>query len=162
MSGNDGSFEFDMTEFDKRFTKAALKTVPEALEDAMFAVLSEVKHDADTVQPKTPLLEGNLRGDYTFVLEGITKSRIASTGKKGGAGPQPAERYGAKSIIAKIIFRMPYAAKLHEAVGKKIAWSEPGSGPKYLESKLSMFRRKYWGMIAEVAKAAMGGKGARA
>ena len=63
-------------------------------------------------------------------------------------------------LVAKIIFRMPYAAKWHEAVGKKINWSEAGVGPKYLESKLSMFRRKYWGMVAEAVKAALESKGA--
>jgi len=114
-----------------------------------------VKHDADSVTPKTPHLEGNLRGDYDFVLEGITQSKVASTGNKGGAKAKASERYGAKDIIAKIIFRMPYAAKWHEAVGKKVAWSEAGVGPKYLESKLSMFRNKYFNMVADVIRAAL-------
>ena len=158
MSGD--GFDFDVGDFREKFSALALKTVPEAAEAAMFAALSEVKHDADAVTPKTPHLEGNLRGDYDFVLDGITQSKVVSTGNKGNPKAKPSERYGAKSIVAKIIFRMPYAAKWHEAVGKKINWSEAGVGPKYLESKLSMFRRKYWGMVAEAVKAALESKGA--
>ena len=114
----------------------------------MFEAISELKNDADNVTPKTPHLEGNLRGDYTFILEGITQSKVSekSGGKgkdhhKGGEGP--AERFGAKDIIAKIVFRQPYAAKWHEAVNKKVNWSEGGVGPKYLESKMMMFAKKY-------------------
>jgi hypothetical protein len=42
-----------------------------------------------------------------------------------------------------------YAAAVHEMLqgneqwGMVVNWSEPGSGPKYLESKLSMFGKKY-------------------
>lgn len=152
----DGGFEIDFSSFNEKFFKYALETVPAAVEKGMFEALSELKNDADSVQPKTPHLEGNLRGDYSFILEGITQSTIKEVGSKHKGGSKPAERFGAKDIIAKLVFRMPYAAKWHEAVKKKVNWSEAGVGPKFLELKLAMFKKKYFGLIAQRIKEAAG------
>lgn len=168
MSANkDGTFELDFLEFNRRFLEYALKTAPAAAEKGMFEAISEMKNDADNVPPKTPHLEGNLRGDYTIVLEGITQSKISErSGGKGKdhkrSGEKPAERFGAKDIIAKLIFRMPYAAKWHEAADREwaqggINWSESGVGPKYLESKMMMFMKKYISIVAARIKEATGG-----
>jgi hypothetical protein len=159
---DDATFNLDWTNFNERFLEYALKTAPEAAEKGMFEALSELKNDADNVTPKTPLLEGNLRGDVTLILEGITQSKIVekSGGKSPGhrkGGATAAERHGAKDIIAKIVFRMPYAAKWHEAVNKKVNWSEDGAGPKYLESKLAMFKTKYMKIVAAAVKVVTGG-----
>ena len=168
MSDNkDGTFEIDWSDFNKKFFEYALKTAPEAAEKGMFEALGELEHDCDTVTPKTPHLHGNLRGDKTLILEGITKSTV--TEKTGGTGKDharsgsaPAPTQGASSIIAKLIFRMPYAAKWHEAVDKEwsqggVNWSEAGVGPKYCESKLMMFARKYFNIVATRIKEASGG-----
>jgi hypothetical protein len=164
MSGpmKDGGFEMDFSNFNKKFFEYALTAAPDAAEKGMFEAISELKNDADNVTPKTPHDEGNLRGDYTIVLEGITESKIVehSEGKnpnhhKGGS--KPAERFGAKDIITKLILRMPYAAKWHEAVNKKVNWSEGGVGPKYLETKMMMFMKKYFGIVASRIKKATGG-----
>ena len=161
MSDNT-SFSLDWKDFDRKFMEYALKTVPKVAEDGMFTALEALKIDADEVVPKTPHLEGNLRGDYTLILEGITQSKVSekSGGKgadhmKGGGGA--AERHGAKDIIAQLVFRQPYAAKWHEAVNKKVNWSEGGVGPKYLESKMMMFAGKYMKKVAEMIRAATGG-----
>lgn len=155
--GKDGGFTMDFSDFNQKFLEYALKTVPAATEKGMFEALSELKNDCDNVQPRTPHLEGNLRGDYDLVLEGITQSKVVSTGSKGAPRAKPAERYGAKNIIAKLIFRMPYAAKWHEAINKKINWSESGVGPKFVEKKLMMFARKYMSIIRwSIAAAASG------
>lgn len=156
------SFSLDWKDFDAKFLAYALGTAPAVAEKGLFEAISELKNDADNVTPKTPHLEGNLRGDYTIVLEGITQSRVVE--KSGGKNPDHrkgggtvAERYGAKDIICKLVFRQPYAAKWHEAVNKKVNWSEGGSGPKYLESKMMMFMRKYIGIVATRIKEATGG-----
>jgi len=156
------SFNLDWKDFDKKFLAYAVGIAPNAAEKGLFEAISELKNDADNVTPKTPHLEGNLRGDYTLILEGITQSKLVekSGGKgadhmKGGGGT--AERYGAKEIIVKLVFRQPYAAKWHEAVNKKVNWSEGGVGPKYLESKMMMFMRKYIGIVATRIKEATGG-----
>ena len=158
----DGGFEFDFSEFNRRFFEYALKDAPEAAEKGMWEALRELKADCDNVIPKTPLLEGNLRGDHTLILEGITTSKVEEkTGGKGKdhakGGSGPVERFGAKDIITKLVFRMPYAAKWHEAVNRKVNWSEGGAGAKYCESKLMMFARKYFNIVASTIKAATGG-----
>jgi hypothetical protein len=158
---NEGGFSFDFKDFNQKFLKYALETAPAAAEKGMFEAISELKNDADNVIPKTPHLEGNLRGDYTIIVEGITQSKVVEVGSKNRSGAKPAERFGAHSIIAKLIFRMPYAAKWHEAVGKKINWSEGGVGPKYVESKLMMFAKKYMAIIGWNVAAAKSGESVR-
>jgi hypothetical protein len=153
----DGSFDMDWSDFNKRFFEYAIKTAPAAAEKGLFEAISELKNDCDNVQPRTPHLEGNLRGDYTFILEGITQSKIKEVGSKHKGGARPAERFGANSIITKLVFRMPYAAKWHEAVKKKVNWSEKGVGPKYVEKKLMMFMKKYIQIVASRIKEATGG-----
>lgn len=168
MIEGEDAFVWDMTDFTKKFAEVAMTQAPAAAEKGLFESLSELKNDCDNVYPKTPHLEGNLRGDYTFILEGITQSKIAEhSGGKGKdhkrGGEKPAERRGAKDIIAKLIFRMPYAAKWHEAIDADwaaggIDWSEPGVGPKYVERKLQMFAKKYFQIVAENVRAALAGK----
>jgi len=157
----DGGFELDFSKFNARFLEYALTTAPAAAEKGMWEALRELKADCDNVTPKTPLLEGNLRGDHTLILEGITTSKVEEkSGGKGKdhhkGGSKPAERFGALNIIAQLIFRMPYAAKWHEAVNKKVNWSEGGAGPKYVEAKLMAFGKKYMGMVASAIKAVTG------
>ncbi len=164
----DGTFEMDWSDFDKRFGEYALKIVPEAAELGMWEALREFKADCDNVYPKTPLLEGNLRGDYTLILEGVTqKKTVEKTGGKGKShrtGLTIAQELGRAglAIIAKLVFRMPYAAKWHEAIDKEwaaggINWSESGVGPKYAERKLQFFMKKYIGMVATRIKEKTGG-----
>jgi len=154
---NDSAFTMDFSQFNEAFLKHTLETCPKAAERGMFEALSELKNDADSVTPKTPHLEGNLRGDYTFILEGITQSKVTEVGSQHKGNVAPVERFNAKNIIAKIVFRMPYAAKWHEAVDKKVNWSEPGVGPKYLETKLMMFNKKYMSIVAWAIAAANSG-----
>lgn len=163
----DGGFSLDFTDFNKKFLEYALTTAPAAAEKGMWEALRELKADCDNVTPKTPLLEGNLRGDHTLILEGITTSKVEEkSGGKGKdhhkGGSKPAERFGALNIIAQLIFRMPYAAKWHEAADREwsqggVLWSESGVGPKYVESKMMMFMKKYIGIVATRIKEATGG-----
>lgn len=153
----EGGFEIDWTDFNRRFFEYATRTAPAAAEQGMWRALGELKHDVDTVTPKAPLLEGNLRGDFDLVLEGITTSKVVSSGSKGNARAVAKERIGAKGIVVKLILRMPYAAKWHEAVGKKVNWSEAGVGPKYMERKMQMFAKKYFNIVSDVLRSAAGG-----
>jgi hypothetical protein len=165
--GPDGGFEIDWENFNANFFKYALETAPAAAEKGMFEAISALREDVVNVYPKAPHLEGNLRGDYTMILAGITQSKIVEkSGGKGKdhkqGGEKPAERLGAKDIICRLIFRMPYAAKWHEAIDKTweeggIKWSESGVGPKFVERKLQMFMRKYFGIVADRVRETTGG-----
>ena len=143
MSG-DTLYELDFKDFDEKFMAFAVKEMPLEAERGIFAAAGELKHDADTVEPKTPHLEGNLRGQYNI------KHQI-----------------DAGKVFAELAFKMPYAARWHEAefnidpvTGSKVNWSESGVGPKYVEAKLVRFMKKYIGIVADHIKAGMAKLGA--
>jgi len=143
MSGDTG-FKISFEDFDKKFLDFAINEAPKAAEQGIFAAVSELKNDADTVEPKTPHLEGNLRGQFDL------------------SHKQEGER-----IIAELVFKMPYAARWHEAendidpvTGSKVHWSEAGVGPKYVETKLIRFMKKYIGIATDYIKAEMAKLGA--
>jgi len=159
-----GAFEFNWADFNKKYLEYITKIAPAAAEKGLFEAISELKNDCDNVAPKTPHLEGNLRGDYTIIIDGITGSKVLE--KSGGKGPDHAPsgasasgRSGVGELIAKLVFRMPYAAKWHEAIDKEwaaggINWSESGVGPKFIEKKLMMFGKKYMAIVAARIKEA--------
>lgn len=133
------TYTLDFKEFDKKFLAFATSSAPQAAERGLFAAIAEVKNDADTISPKTPHLEGALRGtfDLSHKIEG-------------------------DSIMAELVFKMPYAARWHEAendidpvTGSKVHWSEEGVGPKYVEAKLIRFMKKYIGITVDAIKAEM-------
>ena len=93
----------------------------------LFYAAAEMLHDSNTVEPKTPKKSGDLRGSWH--VEAVEN--------------------GAEDWELQCGFNIEYAAAVHEMLqgneqwGMVVNWSEPGSGPKYLESKLSMFGKKY-------------------
>jgi len=133
------TYTLDFKDFDKKFLTFAVSSAPQAAENGLFAAISELKNDADTVSPKTPHLEGALRGIFDL-----------------------SHKQERDAIIAQLVFMMPYAARWHEAendidpvTGSKVHWSESGVGPKYVESKLVRFMRKYIGITTDFIKAEM-------
>jgi len=138
----DALYEMDFSNFDKKFMEFAVKEMPLEAEQGIFAATGELKHDADTVEPKTPHLEGNLRGQYNIM-----------------------HKIDAGRVYAELTFKMPYAARWHEAEDREwaqggIMWSEPGVGPKYVEAKLVRFMKKYIGIVVDYVKAGMAQLGA--
>ena len=118
---------FDWDEFNQGMIRAGNR-IEFGTEEGLREAIQELKHDADNVQPKTPHLHGDLRGEYKITAVKTTK--------------------GKRSSIT-LIFEMPYAERWHEAVGIGIKWSESGVGAKYLESKMSRFRKKYNAIIGD-------------
>ena len=101
--------------------------LPEDFKGGLFRAAAELHHDSNTVEPKTPKLEGHLRGSWQI--------------EASYTSPDEWE------LVCG--FNIEYASYVHEMLqgneqwGMVVHWSEPGSGPKFLESKLSMFSRKY-------------------
>jgi hypothetical protein len=114
MSGT--GFYLDLSQFKRRFEKLTNNDIPEAMRQGFFKAAATLLNDADNVEPKTPKKKGDLKGSKKIAVE-------------------------ANEIIAG--FNIIYAAYLHEEGKPDWNWSEPGSGPKYLESKLWMFGDKY-------------------
>ena len=117
---------FDTTSFTKGLKSINAKLTGSQSERAVFAAISALKNDADRIPPKTPHLEGHLRGDYKIEV----KQSIMGTDSQ-------------------LTFLMPYAARWHET-GADINWSESGVGPKYVEKKIDRFRDKYLRIMGQV------------
>lgn len=117
----------DTTEFLKgleKFNEAVSKAAEEGMADA----IGQVYNDSVMKQPTVPHDEGNLRGEVDQIIK-----------LKGDSG-----------VEGTIVFKMPYADKQHEAEDFK--HKTPGSGPKFLESKLIRYGKRYFGMIARAIR----------
>ena len=123
-------FSLDFKDFDKKTERIIKQAMPKAAADGLRQAGQEWKLDADNVPPKTPHLEGFLRGSGE-----VSKAKV-----KG------------QSIDVEVTYDEPYAARWHEAEPGTVKWSEPGVGPKYLESKAIRFKRKYMAIAAEVIR----------
>ena len=123
------SMKIDFKDFDAQFKKVVQGKIPDYGRDGMLKALNELLHDAIYKQPYAPFDEGTLRA-----------SARAEKPKVSG-----------DAIIGTCGFNIEYAARWHElspAEDKRINWSLPGSGRKFLESKMIMFAKKYLEIIA--------------
>jgi hypothetical protein len=133
-----GSFTLDLTKFDQEFDRINKTAVPGAARRGAFKAASELLLDADNIEPKVPLKEGHLKGEKVIEIE-----------------VQPD---GGAEIRAG--YNKEYASYLHEMVTDDPTpktWTEPGSGPKFLEDKLTRFNEKYLEIMAAEIREEGGG-----
>lgn len=129
--------ELDFSKF--KLEKVMKKKSGPLLEKGLFNAGNETIRDADNEQPKTPHKEGHLKATGQVKDLKISKDKTSVTvsygvaSKKGGLGQGGA----------------PYAARWHEVEPGTVKFTEPGAGPKYLESKLVRHAKKYMAIIAE-------------
>ena len=120
---------FDFTDFDLGFFNAANNLIPGIAAKAVKAGMDAVLIDAIEIEPKVPHETGHLRATGTVhqveVTPDLITGQISFGNPKGGQG-------GA-----------PYALRWHEVEPGTVHFKEPGTGPKYLESKLVRFKDKY-------------------
>ena len=120
----------DFTEFDREFFRHVRRTVPTAALIALDRVTGpQVICDAIKEEPTVPKKTGNLR--RTQALE-------------------PARLVG-KDIEKVVGFEADYAAAVHEAPNDR-NWTEPGSGAKFLETKLMKNKERYMEKTARTIK----------
>lgn len=121
MSGQTG-ITIDPADFIKGFKDYKRLASDEAIE-GMKEVVDQLLNDSVNVSPTVPKEFGDLRGDVFRDVE------VSNDGIKGI-----------------LVFKQDYAKDQHE--NTEYEHTEPGSGAKYLESKLLRFGRRYFGMIA--------------
>jgi len=115
------SFTMDFKAFDKDLKKLLEKSAPKEIKLGLFKAASEMLHDADKKEPKTPFLKGDLRGAKIVSVK-ETKNEIYS--EQG--------------------YNIIYAAYQHEKEkGAQSSYNLPGSGPKFLETKMMQYKEKY-------------------
>jgi len=127
-----GSYSMDLSKFAKDFTRITSKTIPDKAGKASFKVASMIINDAIKIPPKVPADKKDLRASQFIEL-------------------LPTQKLGVR-----LGFNIEYAAKWHEldqSKEKDISWTEPGSGRKFLSSKLSMFKNKYIEFLASLIHA---------
>jgi len=127
---NKSGVKMDFTGFDKKSKRIIERAIPEAAAKGLREAGQEWKLDADNVPPRTPHKEGHLRGS----------GKVSKAEAKG------------QEISVEVSYDKPYAARWHEAEAGTVTWSEPGVGPKYLESKAVRFMKKYMAIVAEVIR----------
>jgi len=113
----------DPKEFNIDFDRITSKTIPDDIRKALWELGWAIIKHANSVEPTTPRKIGDLRASGKVVVD-------------------------QRKLDLLVGFNMVQAHRLHEGL-KDWNWTEPGSGPKYLESKLSMFKDKYIKFLAD-------------
>lgn len=172
------AFTFDFSDFEEGLKELAEQAGPRALEVGMFKAASKLLEDAIEEEPHAPFhvtdKAGNKGGDLW------ASARIKGSGEnliKRDASPAlfSADSEGGASLVT-AGFNKEYAARWHEISEDNIStkdklgrvysghwpirWTWPGAGPKFLESKLYMYKKDYLEIIGKALKKvlASGGK----
>lgn len=127
MALRQGCIEYNASNFIGGFKKFTKQTVPDVAGKALFQTGWMVIRYANTKKPYTPTDKKDLRSSGRVEVHPVKLELIVG-------------------------FNKEYAAKWHEispAKEKKVAWTLPGSGRKYLESKLNMYRNDFVKFMAE-------------
>lgn len=125
------AFTMDFSRFAQDFSRITKKEIPGDIEKAFWELGWRILKDANTKEPKTPREIGDLQSS------GMVKVKMKD------------------NFELLTGFNKVYAAKWHELPKEKakdINWTTPGSGPKYLESKMSMFKDDYVKFVADKVK----------
>ena len=133
MSKETGLF-LDFSDFNKKFYKLVKDAIPEDAQKGTSNAMNELLEDSVTKPPQAPKDIGDLWG-----------SRIVEKPKEVG-----------KKTIIEGGFNSEYAARHHEVAPGTFKYtltkgaSQPG--PKYMQSKMAMFFKKYMEIIAETIR----------
>ena len=120
-------FGLDASQFSGRLAEYA-QSMPDAAENAVNEALVQLRSDAETIQPTVPLDMGDLRQDVELEVN----------------------RQSDGSVEGQIAYTQPYATRMHEQ--EYGHYSEPGSGPKYVETKLTTRVAEYHKIMADTIK----------
>jgi len=146
-------FTLDFSDFAKKSKILLDKILPEVAEKAMATAGMQLLNDAVMEVPTVPIKEGFLRGSGSVHVQNklVYVSPYGKPGKAATTIDLPIKK---GQITATAAFNTSYCARLHESIG--FHFSEPSSGPKFLESKLIRNKERYFTIIANVIK--KGGK----
>jgi hypothetical protein len=142
---------FDSNDFDKKFKKIVKDAIPEATEKGLGRAMLDLENDCVMEVPTVPLKEGFLRGSASMFVQNKLAG-VSSHGKAKFAKRDLGMSISYGKLVGVIGYNAPYAARLHEGIG--FTFTEPSSGPKYLESKLQKNKKAYIKQIATTIKKA--------
>ena len=143
------SLTFDASDFTKKFKDIVRNAIPERVEIGIGRAALQLLNDNVMEVPTVPIKEGWLRGSGSVFVQ--NKLIAESTfGKSGKANMDHSESIGPREYVGVVGFNTPYAARLHEGI--TFHFTEPSSGPKYMESKLMRNKARYMEIIANAIK----------
>jgi len=119
-------FTVDFSDFDKKFMRIVLTAIPSAGARGLKKSAAYLLRDAIKERPTVPKKSGNLRRTQQV--------------------DNPKIEHGEVSIEAG--FAADYAAKVHE-MPDTYNFTEPDSGPKFLEAKMIKNKEKYMKIAAD-------------
>jgi len=135
-------YKLDFSQFNAGIEQYKKLCKSEYAPDGVRKALEQLLLDANQKPPKTPYKWGALRG--SGIIEKVEKVGDIVIGIVSfGEGETGGEA--------------PYAARWHEAEPGTINFTEPGAGPKYLESKMATYMEDYLKIIANIIKEKTGG-----
>ena len=138
------------TQFDMKLRKLADQIKPKAIETGLGRAGLQIMNDAIMQSPTVPKEEGWLRGSASVFVNNEL-SAVSEHGIKGEANLVYTESRGLEVVVG---FNTPYAARLHES--PKFNFTEPSSGAKFLETKLTRNKKTYLKIIANALKEGLG------
>lgn len=127
-------FYLDFSDFNKKFYNLVKNAIPEDAGKGAFNAMSELLNDSITKPPQAPKDIGDLWG-----------SRIVEKAQEAN-----------KEIFVKGGFNIKYARRHHEVPPGTFKYtltkgaSQPG--PKFLQSKMAMYFKKYIEIVAETIR----------
>jgi len=127
------------------------REIQEAARRGMAKAGMQLLDDCVNVEPTVPWKTGHLRSSGSLFVDG---ELIITSPDVGGEGSPNTEDSGSKelgSIITRVGFNTPYAAKTHEVPMNFVL---PGSGNKYLEAKIRNYGSQYYEIVMEVIRGA--------
>lgn len=134
---NEPIYRLDFSQFNAKLKQYQQLCKSDYAPDGVRKACDELILDANEKPPRTPKDKGALRGSGK--VDEVKKEGDVVIGKVSfGAGASGEDA--------------PYARRWHEVEPGTVTFQDPLSGPKYLQSKMSMFSEKYMKIIAEVIK----------
>jgi len=136
------AFTLNTRDFDIKFKRITEKRIPSGAERGLFKTGALIIRDAITEQPQVPKSRG-------VTKEGGKRGQAPGHLRRSQKIENPKTKHG--EISVEVGFDTDYAAAVHE-MPETVNWSTPGTGPKYLESKLIRNKEKYAKNIADNIK----------
>lgn len=132
----------DTTAWNKRLQDLAHKA-DRAWEKGVAEAAGQLLNDAVMQEPTVPLKEGTLRASGSVHVDRkfVDKSPDPDGVGTPNTGEDDTVKRSRNKVVGTVGFNTPYAARLHEH--PEFEFTEPGSGGKFLSSKLEANQKDY-------------------
>jgi hypothetical protein len=143
------NYTLDFSDMISKLKLVSKKITGELAERGMGRATLQLLNDSIIEIPTVPIKYGWLRGSGSIFVQNKLAG-VSTAGKPGMAATMSDEPIKPGDVVGLCCFNAPYCARLHESVG--FHFTEPSSGPKFLESKLHRNKERYFLILANTIK----------